>query len=53
MKQYILAETGQRLTHEEAQKVMEHNRLILSLPADEFIRRIHEARFLVATEVNE
>ena len=50
MKHYTLAETGEHLTEEQAQRIMEHNRLILSLPADEFIRRVHECRFLVATD---
>lgn len=50
-KHYILAETGERLTPEQAEKIMERNRLLLALPADEFIRRVHEIRFLVATEI--
>lgn len=50
MKQYTLAETGQRLTQEQAQRIMQKNREILALPADEFIRRVHECRFLIATE---
>lgn len=51
MKTYTLAETGQHLTEEQAQRIMQKNREILALPADEFIRRIHEARFLIVTEV--
>ena len=48
-KRYYLAD-GTPLTDEERQRISEHNREILALPDDEFIRRVHELRFMVAKE---
>ena len=49
MKHYYLAD-GTPLKEETAKKIMESNRRILAHPADEFVRRVNELRFIVATE---
>ena len=50
MKHYSLATTGQPLTPEEVERIMEHNREILALPVKEFIARVHELKFMAVTE---
>lgn len=50
MKRYTLALTGRELSEPERKAIMEKNRRILNLPADEFIRRVHELRFVAVTE---
>ena len=47
---YSLALTGRRLSEPERKEIMEKNRAILSLPAAEFVRRVHELQFIAVTE---
>ncbi len=50
MKHYSLALTGRELSEPERKEIMEKNRMLWNLPADEFIRRKGELRFIAVTE---